>query len=60
MTELQTVTMILVFAIILMIIALILIIAKKIEEQKAREGMIIDAGTGVPLNTSNLRIVNAA
>lgn len=60
MTELQTVTMILLFAIILMIIALILIIAKKIEEQKAREGMIIDAGTGVPLNTSNLRIVNAA
>lgn len=60
MTELQTVTMILLFAIILMIIALILIIAKKIEEQKARKGMIIDAGTGVPLNTSNLRIVNAA
>lgn len=60
MTELQTVTMILLFAIILMIIALILIIAKKIEEQKAREGMIIDAGTEIPLNTSNLRIVNAA
>lgn len=60
MTELQTVTMILLFAIILMIIALILIIAKKIEEQKAREGMIIDAGTETPLNTSNLRIVNAA
>ena len=60
MTDLQTVTMILLFAIILMIIALILIIAKKIEEQKAREGMIIDAGTEIPLNTSNLRIVNAA
>lgn len=60
MTELQTVTMILLFAIILMIIALILIIAKKIEEKKAREGMIIDAGTETPLNTSNLRIVNAA
>lgn len=60
MTELQTVTMILLFAIILMIVALILIIAKKIEEQKSREGMIIDAGTETPLNTSNLRIVNAA
>ena len=60
MTELQTVTMILLFAIILMIIALILIIAKKIEEQKAREDMIIDAGTETPLNASNLRIVHAA
>lgn len=60
MTELQTVTMILLFAIILMIIALILIIAKKIEEQKAREGMIIDAGAETPLNAPNLRIVNAA
>ena len=60
MTELQMVTMVLLFAIILMIIALIHIISKKLEDQKPKDSMIIDAESHEPLDTAHLRIVNAA
>lgn len=60
MTELQIVTMVLLFAIILMIIALICIIAQKLEAQKKRESNIIESQSHERLDTSYLRIVNAA
>ena len=60
MTELQLVTMFLLMAIILMMIAIFLIICKKIAEAEANSSRVIDTEAQSSIPIPQLRIVNAA